>query len=197
MDACEFNLRAHQKVLNAVVADMIRMAEHINADATVEEDKFKFQYVPLVDMTQDVQGETQVVTRVDWGKTHQMVEADLKEIRDIEEAEKKRKEEEIAAAEAKKAEETEKEVDEELGAVGESIEKAVADHADALKEGGNDPAEVEAEAKKVTLATKKVAEEAAKMARGEPYDEKVIADAQRAIEEDEAKYPEGATIFGG
>jgi len=75
-------------------------------------------------------------------------------------------------------------------------------HADAMaavsEESGNDPEEVRAATKKLLEDTKRVAEEAGKMARGEPYDKGVITAAEKQIEDaGREDFPEGAQIFGG
>jgi len=103
LNASEFNLRAHQKVLNAIAIDMEQTRKFLAAlipDGPTKDELLK----PVLQMA-DVpvapqQGDElqQTVRRIDWPGYHSEVEADLKRIAEIEkqraEAQKKAAEEE-------------------------------------------------------------------------------------------------------
>jgi hypothetical protein len=200
LDSSEFNLRAHQKVLNSVVLDQLHLFQVINTMATdlnqllvaaQGEDAELYetvepQHIALTEIA-DEDGEV-VDYRVDWPFYHQQVTDDKEEAERLQkEAEEKAKAELDAAKEAS----DEKQIQEQ---VEEVKKKAI--------EAGNDPEEVAAAAETLLRETKAVADETGKMMRGESYDEEVIAEAQKKIEEDEKEnpssdFPAGATIFGG
>jgi len=204
--AAEFNLRAHQKVLNAFAVDLtfVSKAMQLLVNQFVpEENRGDFQD-ELVTTLKDIEytdddGSIKVVRRINWIYYHELVEEDLKVIAEQEAAAKAVADAEAAKAAAKPAEPV------------------------VTKPEENDQDEVAAAAAELLEQTRRVAEESGKMARGEPYDKEVIAEAQRVIDEDEAKhgdtglefgspakeeepqaappiedgYPEGAAIFGG
>jgi hypothetical protein len=169
--AAEFNLRAHQKVLNAMMVDLSTMAAALELTLNL-----RIRDAKLPDGS--------IEPRIDWPYYHELVEQDLVELAEQEKQERLANE---AAAE------------ESAATPDISME--------------NDQDEVDAAAAELLEQTKIVAEEAGKMARGEPYDQSVIDEAQRVIDEDEAKhgadpileakekqedqFPDGAAIFGG
>jgi septal ring factor EnvC (AmiA/AmiB activator) len=199
LDAAEFNLRAHQKVLNALAVDQNVIWSTLKeaVDGFVEQ-----RSLSLADVKQD----DELVKRIAWPYYHKLVEEDLKE---------------ISAAQEKRKQMTETAT--KINAMRKELKTLVA----AAEEAGNDPAEVEAEATKLLEQTQRVAEECGKMLRGEAFDESVIAEAQNVIDQDEARrradsgngaskeegkeksdeeapvaqeesqHPEGAQIFGG
>jgi len=200
LDSSEFNLRAHQKLLNALVADQLKLYRVFNMLAADVSTLLEMQVedaelwkevtadnVRLVNVSKE---EDPPDYRVDWGFYHQEVQKDKDEIERL-----RKEEEERAKAELEKAK---AEADE------KDIEKRVEEVKQAAIEAGNDPEEVAEEAEKLLRETKQVADEAGKMMRGEPFDEEVIEEAQRKIIEDEKEHPEpegdfpkGASIFGG
>lgn len=107
LNASEFNLRAHQKVLNAMAMDMERIAKALELDPP-------FEHLQMADVpVAPKQGDEiqQTVRRIDWPGYHTEVEADLARIAEIEkqraEADKKRAEEEAARIRKEKAEKDE------------------------------------------------------------------------------------------
>lgn len=173
LDSSEFNLRAHQKVLNAMAMDMAAIREALEIEG---EPNLQLLDVGISD------------PRIDWGFYHEEVQKDKDEIERLRKEEEERAKAELEAA---KAEADEKEIERQ---VEEVKEKAI--------EAGNDPEEVAEEAEKLLRETKQVADEAGKMMRGEPFDEEVIEKANQKIIEDEKEnpspdFPKGASIFGG
>jgi len=185
LDSSEFNLRAHQKVLNALALEVEEIRKSLDKIAVLPEPTIKMTDVVLPPADPSTTGS--VVRRLDWAYYHGEVEKDLAVLAQLN-AEKRQKEE----AEQKRM----KALEEQLKKV---AEKAKAD--------GNDPAEVEAAAKELLERTQRLATELGKAARGEPYDKAVIEDAEKFIAEVEAKegspegtpppqLPEGAAVFG-
>jgi hypothetical protein len=120
LNASEFNLRAHQKVLNAMAMELERIAKALELDPPLE--VLQMADVPVAPQQGDELQQT--VRRIDWPGYHSEVEADLKRIAEIEkqraEAQKKAAEEEAqrlreesekakAEAEAKDKEEAQQE----------------------------------------------------------------------------------------
>ena len=207
MDSSEFNLRSHQKVLNGVCVDVRTLGDYLYQLT----EKTHPELVPLptapsalymVDVTITPATETapaETSPRVNWALYHAEVERDLLELAAIERAK--------AEKQAKK------------DAMDRAVKKAEDDLAAmvvAAKDAGNDPAEVEAEAKKLLDRTRVLAEELGKALRGEPFDQTVIDEAEKFIAEVEgskakeeapppveplpdpnAELPEGASVFGG
>jgi hypothetical protein len=193
LDSAEFNLRAHQKVLNALSLDLKRLFKVVDAMATdinqlkVEmqgENAEQYKSITMDSTVMAQHGEGENVTyRIDWPFYHKQVDTDLKEIARIEE--ETRKAHEAKMEEMRKAQEEEKRQKE----IEEMKAKAV--------EAGNDPEEVEKAANELLDQTKAVSEELGKKMRGEEHDQSVIDEAQKMIDDDEKKHPDGATIFGG
>lgn len=197
LGSAEFNLRAQQKVINAMALELLDVFQILNVLAddlndvryAGQEDAPQIttvspQYLQTVEL-EDEGGEK--ATRISWGFYHEEVEKDKAEMERLhKEAEEKAK----AALEQAKAEADEKRIQEDV----EKVKQAAIDS-------GNDPEEVSAEAERLLRETKAVADETGKMMRGEPYDEEVIAEAQKKIaeaeEDDSDGFPEGASIFGG
>ena len=109
LNASEFNLRAHQKVLNAMAMDMEIIASTLNGlvdvlnDTVLKEEvpRCEIGYLQMADVpVAPQQGDElqQTVRRIDWPGYHTEVEADLARIAEIErqraEAQKKAAEEE-------------------------------------------------------------------------------------------------------
>ena len=189
LDSAEFNLRAHQKVLNALALDMYSIHSVVNNMAATlntpldktgaegeEESLYKDVLVRNVRMVKHTNEDSTVEDRVDWGFYHAQVDEEMK-IRI-----KKREEMEAAIA----AEQEKKKVAEKM----EELKKIA-------KDAGNDPEEVEREANKLLEKTHKVATELGKKVRGQEFDQVIIDDAQEMIDDDEKKHPEGASVFGG
>lgn len=218
LDSSEFNLRAHQKVLNAMSLEFMAMrrilvgiAQSLDVEIGVENPE-ALEYVKMTQVDIQRDGEVKAIDRIDWSYYHEQVEQDLQAIAEIE-AKRKAEEAAAAAAAAKAAEEEQAQKNAEAGAeLSEELEQGIEELKEAAVAAGNDPEAVEAGARQLLGQSKRVAEELGKMKRGEPYDEAVIAEAQALIDADEAKekgapaavppqeedeFPEGATIFGG
>jgi membrane protein involved in colicin uptake len=116
LNASEFNLRAHQKVLNAMAMDMERIARALELDPPLEH--LQMADVPVAPQKGDEIQQT--VRRIDWPGYHTEVEADLKRIAEIE---KQRAEAEKKAAE-EEAERLRKEKEAQAAADLESAERA-------------------------------------------------------------------------
>lgn len=181
LDSAEFNLRAHQKVLNAMAVEL----EQQFGDMA----ELKLADVKIPTEADDGEKDELIIRRINWAFYHKEVEDELRRLLELEKAEQER----IAEEKAKLEAETKKAALEEEKA---KLEEQLADLKKEAEEAGNNPEEVETEAKKVLEQFQKVSEELGKMVRGEPHDQEVIAEAQQMIEEDERKHPDGATIFG-
>ena len=202
LDAAEFNLRAHQKLLNGLAADQTVIWETLAEAVDGFTDERTVQVISLP--TGD--GET-LAPRVSWPYYHKLVEEDLKEL-----AEEQAKKQKLKESSTK------------INKVRQDLKALIK----AAEEAGNDPKEVEAEAIKLLEQTQRVSEEYGKMLRGEAFDESVIHEAQEVIDRDEARrangngeaakeaeegkkeggegvpasqegseHPEGAEVFGG
>lgn len=194
LDASEYNLRSHQKVLNSIAIDLESTIKAVNALAKMlapASPELTLEHLQLasVPLPADEGQEPVVVRRINWAYYHGEVEKDLRILAEIEE---KRAAEEQQKTQIQKL---------------DAAVKAVAEKA---KAGGNDPAEVEEAAKELLGRTQKLAGELGKAMKGEPYDAAVIAEAEKFIAEVEAKegaaaplpdknqeLPEGAAVFGG
>lgn len=205
LDSSEFNLRAQQKVINALSLEIMEiyrwlegLMSHLNKQQPEGEPQFKIPVIEHLETkevaipTEAEDGEKGTLTLkcIDWAFYHAEVEKELKKMVELEKAEQERRDAERAKleAESKKAA-----LEEEKARLEEQLEDLKRE----AKEAGNNPEEVQAEAEKVLQQFKRVSEELGKMVRGEPHDQQVIAEAQQMIEEDERKHPDGATIFGG
>jgi len=204
MDAAEFNLRAHQKVMNAMAMDLDSVLKTLNQLMSLlvnDAQPLNLVNLRMADVTLPAEDgqEPKVVRRVDWPCYHREVEKDLAILAEVE------RQKAIAAQKKDAAEKK-----------AEELEKKLTLLADQAKAAGNDPAEVEAAAKELLDRTKVLAEELGKALRGEPFDPNVIAEAEKFINEVEAKeakeepppppealpdpnaeLPEGASVFGG
>lgn len=203
MDAAEFNLRAHQKVMNSVAMDLEAVAQRLTGMTkllTQEEQPALLSNLSMSDVTLPAEegSEPKVVRRVNWPYYHKEVEKDLAILAEVE------RQKAIAAQKRDAAEKRAKELEEKLVKL-----------SDAAKADGNDPAEVEAAAKELLDRTKALAEELGKALRGESFDPDVINAAEKFIAEVEAsekakeeppkealpdphaELPEGASVFGG
>lgn len=128
MDAAEFNLRAHQKVLNALAIELEQLVFHLNEE--VFKTEHEFAVLDLVDVTlpADIDDEAQVVRRLNWPYYHEQVEQDMKIIAEVE-AEKAGERQAAFGVEDKM----------------KQMAEASAELVRAAEEAGNDPAEVRAE----------------------------------------------------
>lgn len=172
VNSAEYNMRAQQKVINALAMDVKALYDSMATVATP----------PALLRIDTPEGQ-----RIDWAYYHAQVDADLAVVQRLRaEAEAKAKED----AEKLKAAAQQKEL--------EDLVEKVKTEAEAS---GNDPEEVAEAARQLLEETKKVSDETGKMLRGEDYDESVILEAQKKIEEDAknhpSEFPEGASIFGG
>jgi len=200
LDSAEFNLRSQQKVINGLALDQLRMFQVLDSMASDfnklaievrgEDTELYKDVLPVHVQYTDIKDEEGNIVdrRVDWPFYHEEVQKDKEEIQRLM---KEQEEQAKAELEKAKAEADEKQIQEEVEKVKE-----------AAIEAGNDPEEVAEEAEKLLRETKAVADETGKMMRGEPFDEEVIAEAQKKIAEDEAQneaseFPKGASIFGG
>lgn len=84
MDAAEFNLRSHQKVLNALAIEFERLVTHLNNE--VFKTEHDMLVLELADVTLPaIDGEVpQVVRRLDWPYYHGQVEKDLHVLQEAE-----------------------------------------------------------------------------------------------------------------
>ena len=83
MDAAEFNLRAHQKVLNAFALEFERLVQHLNDE--VFKTEHHLHIVELADVTLPAEAgdEALVVRRLNWPYYHEQVESELKAIAEL------------------------------------------------------------------------------------------------------------------
>lgn len=269
MGAAEYNLRAHQKVLNAIAIELDHLAGTYNDlvqllnDTVLKEEVQKCGIggeliMANIQLPPEKEGEEpKTVRRIDWPYYHKQVDKDLEILAELEA--KAAEERRVRTAAIIKAVDKLRDqcTEESLKDLADRIEKgeqilkdengvefeleeatraAVASRlragplekrekeeplppeleaqiekmAEKAVEAGNDQGVVQEEARRLLRQSKRVAEELGKMQRGEPYDEEVIAEAQRMIEADEAEnpaepveakedddIPEGATVFGG
>ena len=190
MDAAEFNLRAHQKVLNAFSLEFEELVSRLNEEFFKEEYKLSVIEMADVTLTPDADGEEQVVRRLNWPYYHKEVEADF---------------------EAKKAEEKRKALEFEKQL--KDLTEASADLVKAAEEAGNDPEEVKKEYESLMKLSQDVSTALGNKMRGEEYDQGVLDEASAMIdkmarlgdedfdvvppEEADDDVPEGASVFGG
>lgn len=115
MSSAEFNLRAHQKVLNAICLELERFRMMFQAILPPEQkDILSTPVVQMSDVTlppEEEGGDPVVVRRPNWPYYHEQVEKDLKILAELEvqaaaeaKAERERREQEEAAEKAKQAE---------------------------------------------------------------------------------------------
>lgn len=78
MDSAEFNLRTHQKVLNALAIEFERLVTHLNDE--VFKTEHEMVVLELADVTLPPVGDevAHVVRRLDWPYYHEQVERDLR-----------------------------------------------------------------------------------------------------------------------
>lgn len=196
MDAAEFNLRAHQKVLNAFALEFEELVSRLNGEVFKEEYKLSVIEMADVTLTPDADGEEQVVRRLNWPYYHKEVEADFKVLADFE---------------AKKTEEKRKALEFEKQL--KDLTEASADLVKAAEEAGNDPEEVKKEYESLMKLSRDVSTALGNKLRGEEYDQGVLDEASAMIdkmarlgdedfdlappEEANDDVPEGASVFGG
>lgn len=183
MDSAEFNLRAHQKVLNALAIELIELVNRLN------DEHFKTEHTLKALEAGDTGVPSEhVVQRVDWEYYHREVEKDL---------------EALSAAEESVAEEKREAL--ELESKMKAMSDAAAELVQAAEDAGNDPDEVKTEYAALMSLTEKVSEALGNKLRGEEYDEVVLEEAQRLIDTvagegeplQEDSIPAGASVFGG
>lgn len=212
MDAAEFNLRAHQKVLNALAIELERLVQHLNDEVFSTEHKVEVLELADVKLPAEDGQEAQVVRRLNWPYYHEQVEHDLKILAELEAQRLKEEAEKKAALEMEASMKKMTEASEEL--------------VKAAEEAGNDPEEVRQEYHKLMDLTQRVSVALGKKLRGEEYDIEALTEAQALIDrvdaldedgddmseppppeqqEEEAAapppqdedIPEGASVFGG
>lgn len=181
LDSAEFNLRAHQKVLNATARELESMVEE--PDATTGK---KLIFVESTMVESDL--------RVDWAAYHQHVENDLVEIRKLEDARAKSEHtfmirdinEHISSFTAQKVQE-----------IATSVALESQEHASASLR--NFIAAVEGEIEKCQSGSEDFDDKKLRKYHG-----LILRDAVKNVEEEipvatahGAEYPEGATVFGG
>lgn len=194
MDAAEFNLRAHQKVLNALAMEFEALVTHLNDEIFKTEHEMHVLELADVTLPSDAGEESQVVRRLDWPYYHEQVEDDLKIIKKIEEQKD---------SEKKSALELENQM--------KRLSETSAELVKAAEEAGNDPVEVRAEYASMMALTQRVSVALGQKLRGEEYDQAALDEAQRLIASVELldasliedapqpqdDLPEGASVFGG
>lgn len=94
LDSSEFNLRAHQKVLNALAIDLEDLRRRLNEIVPAMTHETRMVGV-------EVDGGT--LRRVDWAHYHEEVSADLKALVEAQKLEEERVRQEAEAAKAKEA----------------------------------------------------------------------------------------------
>lgn len=102
LNASEFNLRAHQKVINAMAADMEYIASLLTTMRKTPADPVVLASLKMVDVPigPEIEGQLRpTVRRIDWPSYHTEVDVDLKKLAEME---KQRLEGEKKAAEAEK-----------------------------------------------------------------------------------------------
>lgn len=114
MDAAEFNLRAHQKVLNAFAIEFEALIDKLNEEVFKEE--YRLRVLEMADITLGSDGGSQVVRRLDWSYYHREVEADLEALA--------KSEEERVKAEAAELEKNVSELTEATPELLESVDEA-------------------------------------------------------------------------
>jgi len=198
MDAAEFNLRAHQKVLNAFAIEFDRLIDHLNEEVFKTEHSLTVLELADITLGSDAGEGTKVVRRLNWNYYHEQVDRDLKVIKESEE--KRLAEEKMAALE--------------LEGQMRQLTEASAELVEAAKAAGNDPVEVQAEYARLMEQTQRVSIALGQKLRGEQYDQSVLDEAQSLIDSmaclddisatnEEAlspphnNIPAGASVFGG
>lgn len=178
MDAAEFNLRAHQKVLNGLAIEVERLSNLVSKQMQpdVEPEEMKHLQMANVKVPTDEEGGTETVRRIDWPYYHKQVEHDLEILAEYE----RQRELERQARAA------------EVGAMVEQLRKD--NDADALK----DMAARIAKGEQLLEGFELTAEDA-KLVCDQlnlgPIEAKKEAPEEEPPEGDE--FPEGAVVFGG
>jgi hypothetical protein len=195
MESAEFNLRAHQMVLNSLAIEFEKLVSHLNDEIFKTEHEITVLELSDVTLPSDPGVEPRVVRRLDWPYYHEQVEADLRAIKE---------------AEARK--DAEKKAALELENQMKSMSEASAELVKAAEEAGNDPAEVRAEYASMMALAQRVSVALGHKLRGEEYDQGALDEAERLIESVELSnnipteemaqppqddFPEGASVFGG
>lgn len=84
MDAAEFNLRAHQKVLNGLAIEVERLSNLVSGLLNQEPHELEYLQMANVSLPEDEDGKSQVVRRIDWPYYHKQVEHDLEVLAEYE-----------------------------------------------------------------------------------------------------------------
>lgn len=197
MDAAEFNLRAHQKVLNAFAMEFENLLAHLNEE--VFRTEHKLTVLDLADVTLPSDGEEPlVVRRLNWPGYHEEVERDIQLLAEME-----------AAKEAEEKEQLEKELQADSG-LEEQMSALTGISAERLEAAaGTDWLETAKEEHEVLASLSlKVSDELQKKSAGEEYDQAIIEQAYQVLEavalgeekesvQPSSDIPEGAAVFGG
>ena len=83
MAAAEFNLRAHQKVLNAFAIEFESLMQHLNDEVFKTEHQLHVVELSDVTLPADEGEEALVVRRLNWPYYHNQVESELKAIAEL------------------------------------------------------------------------------------------------------------------
>lgn len=84
MEAAEFNLRAHQKVLNSLAIEFERLVTHLNDEVFKTEHELVVLDLADVTLPADVGEVPLVVRRLNWPYYHEQVEKDLHVLKEAE-----------------------------------------------------------------------------------------------------------------
>lgn len=190
MDAAEFNLRAHQKVLNAMAIELEKLVTRLNEE--VFKDEHKITVLEMTDVTlPEEDGKAQVVRRLDWPYYHKQVEYDLKVLAELE---RQRAEEQKARQEAifKAVDKLRETCSEESL---EDLSKRIGEGENILKDDNLQEFE---------LSEQERAAVAARLKEPMPEEPETVPEESPVVEEEaempppqDEDIPEGASVFGG
>ena len=85
MDAAEFNLRAHQKVLNSLAIEFERLVTHLNDEVFKTEHELSVLELAEVTIPCDTGEAVRVVRRLDWPYYHTQVDKEMRVLKEAEE----------------------------------------------------------------------------------------------------------------
>jgi hypothetical protein len=85
MDAAEFNLRAHQKVLNSLAIEFERLVTHLNDEVFKTEHELAVLELAEVTIPSDTGEAVRVVRRLDWPYYHTQVDKEMRALKEAEE----------------------------------------------------------------------------------------------------------------
>jgi formyltetrahydrofolate hydrolase len=85
MDAAEFNLRAHQKVLNSLAIEFERLVTHLNDEIFKTEHELLVLELAEVTIPSDTGEAVRVVRRLDWPYYHTQVDKEMRALKEAEE----------------------------------------------------------------------------------------------------------------